>query len=114
MARLVGVRTTPVVIGCYVLSGCLAAVGGLVLSGYTSVVDNFVGRGFEIDSIVAALIGGVALSGGIGTIAGAVSGAAMLILISNAILLIGLPIHAQLVIKGAVIILAAAVSKRNN
>jgi ribose/xylose/arabinose/galactoside ABC-type transport system permease subunit len=112
MAKLVGVRTTRTIIACYAMSGGLAAVAGLVLSGYTSVVDNYVGRGFEIDSIVAALIGGVALSGGVGTVFGAVAGAAILILLSNAVLLIGLPIHAQMVIKGAVIIGAAALARR--
>ena len=71
MARLVGIHVDRVVIACYMLSGLLAATAGLVLSGFVGLVDNCVGRGFELDSIVAAVLGGVALSGGRGTILGA-------------------------------------------
>ncbi len=108
MARLVGIHADRVVIVCYVLSGALAALAGLVLSGFVGLVDNFVGRGFELDSIIAAVLGGVALSGGRGTIVGALLGAAILVCISNAVLLLGLPIQMQLIIKGAVIVAAAA------
>jgi ribose/xylose/arabinose/galactoside ABC-type transport system permease subunit len=108
MARLVGINVDRVVILCYMLSGFLAAVAGLVLSGFVGLVDNFVGRGFELDSIIAAVLGGVALSGGRGTIAGALLGAAILVFITNAVLLFGLPIHMQLIIKGVVIVAAAA------
>ena len=112
MARLVGIRVDRVVIASYVLSGLLAATAGLVLSGFVGLVDNFVGRGFELDSIVAAVLGGVALSGGRGTILGALVGAAILVAITNAILLLGLPIQFQLIIKGIVIVIAAALHVR--
>ena len=79
-----------------------------MLGGYAEIVDNQVGRGFELDSIVAAVIGGAALSGGRGTIPGALAGAAVLMLASNVVVLIGLPIQAQIVLKGLVIVLAAA------
>jgi ribose/xylose/arabinose/galactoside ABC-type transport system permease subunit len=112
MARLVGIHVDRVVIACYMLSGLLAATAGLVLSGFVGLVDNFVGRGFELDSIVAAVLGGVALSGGRGTILGALVGAAILVAITNAVLLFGLPIQFQLIIKGIVILIAAALHVR--
>jgi ribose/xylose/arabinose/galactoside ABC-type transport system permease subunit len=112
MARLVGIHVDRVVIACYMLSGLLAATAGLVLSGFVGLVDNFVGRGFELDSIVAAVLGGVALSGGRGTILGALVGAAILVAITNAVLLFGLPIQFQLIIKGIVIVIAAALHVR--
>lgn len=108
MARLVGIDTDRITIAVYVISAVMAAIAGLVLSGYVGIVDNFVGRGFELDSIVAAVIGGVALSGGRGTIGGALAGAAVLIAIFNAVLLFGLPVQAQIIIKGVVIVAAAA------
>jgi ribose/xylose/arabinose/galactoside ABC-type transport system permease subunit len=107
-ARLVGIAAGRVTIVAYVISGVMAALAGLLLSGFVGVVDNFVGRGFELDSIVAAVIGGVALSGGRGTITGALAGAAILVVISNAVLMFGLPIQVQTIIKGVVIITAAA------
>jgi ribose/xylose/arabinose/galactoside ABC-type transport system permease subunit len=107
-ARLVGIAVDRVTITVYVLSGVFASVAGLVLSGYVSVVDNWVGKGFELDSIVAAVMGGIALSGGKGGVPGALMGAAILVVLSNAVVIVGLPIHVQLVLKGFIIVLAAA------
>jgi len=107
-ARLVGINADRITIACYLASGALAALAGLVLSGFVGVVDNWVGRGFELDSIVAAVMGGVALSGGRGTIAGALTGATILVVVFNAALLLGLPIEFQILIKGIIIIIAAA------
>lgn len=106
--RLVGIAADRVIILAYVISSSLAALAGLLLAGFAGVADNFVGRGFELDSIVAAVMGGVALSGGRGGIPGAVAGAAILVAIFNLVLLIGAPIQFQTIIKGTVIIVAAA------
>jgi len=107
-ARLLGINADLVTITCYVISGTLAALAGLILSGFVGIVDNFVGRGFEIDSIVAAVMGGVALSGGNGTIGGGLVGAAILVVVFNAVLQMGMPIQMQIIMKGIVIIVAAA------
>ncbi|MCF3641604.1 ABC transporter permease [Rhizobium sp. TRM95111] len=68
MARLVDINPDRVTIASYVISGGLAALAGLIYSGFVGIVDNWVGRGFEFDLIVAAVMGGVALSGGRGSI----------------------------------------------
>ena len=107
-ARLIGINADRVTIAGYMISGVLAAIAGLVLSGYVGIVDNWVGRGFELDSIVAAVMGGIALSGGRGTIVGGLVGAAILIVVFNAVLMFGLPVQLQIIIKGLVIVLAAA------
>jgi ribose/xylose/arabinose/galactoside ABC-type transport system permease subunit len=107
-ARLLGINADRVTIIGYVISGALAAIAGLVLSGYVGIVDNWVGRGFELDSIVAAVMGGISLSGGSGGIAGGLFGAAILVVVFNAVLLFGLPVQLQIIIKGLVIVLAAA------
>jgi ribose/xylose/arabinose/galactoside ABC-type transport system permease subunit len=108
MARLVGINADRITIASYVISGGLAALAGLIYSGFVGIVDNWVGRGFELDSIVAAVMGGVALSGGRGSIVGGLFGAAILVVVFNAVLMIGLPIEFQIIIKGLVIIVAAA------
>jgi ribose/xylose/arabinose/galactoside ABC-type transport system permease subunit len=107
-ARLVGINADRVTMACYVISGGLAALAGLILSGFVGIVDNWVGRGFELDSIVAAVMGGVALSGGRGSIIGALVGAAILVVVFNAVLMIGMPIQFQIIIKGVIIVVAAA------
>lgn len=108
VARLVGMNADRVTMICYVISGGLAAIAGLVLSGFVGIVDNWVGRGFELDSIVAAVMGGIALSGGRGSILGGLVGAAILIVVFNAVLLFGMPVQFQIIIKGIVIVIAAA------
>ena len=113
-ARLVGIPSDRVTIICYVISGVLAALAGLILSGFVGVVDNWVGKGFELNSIVAAVIGGVALSGGRGTLPGALAGAAILVTVFNAVLLFGLPVQFQIIIQGLVIIVATAFYARQS
>ena len=108
-AELVGVNVDRTVIACYVASAILAGIGGLVLVGYVSGVDNWVGRGYELDLIVAAVMGGVALSGGRGSVLGGILGAFLLTVIFNIVLLLGFPVQLQFVVKGLIIILAMAV-----
>jgi ribose/xylose/arabinose/galactoside ABC-type transport system permease subunit len=111
-ARLLGIRSDMVTIACYLISSGLAAAAGLILSGYVGLVDNWVGQGYELDSIVACVIGGVSLKGGRGSIPGALAGAAIIVVIANEVLLLGLPIQLQIIIKGVVIVLAAALYAR--
>jgi ribose/xylose/arabinose/galactoside ABC-type transport system permease subunit len=106
--RLFGIRSGLVTIACYLISSCLAAIAGLILSGYVGLVDNWVGQGYELDSIVACVVGRVSLRGGHGSILGALTGAAVIVILANEVLLLGVPIQAQLLIKGIVIVLAAA------
>ena len=107
-ALLTGLSPDRVTIACYVICSVLSGIAGLFLLGYVGTVSNWVGQGYELDSIVAAVMGGVALSGGRGTVAGALLGVAILVVISNLVLLIGLPIEMQLIVKGLIIIAAAA------
>lgn len=107
-ARLVGLSLDRVTILCYVICSVCAGIGGLFLLGYVGTVSNWVGQGYELDSIVAAVMGGVALSGGRGSIFGALMGVAVLIIINNLVILLGLPIQTQQIVKGVIIIGAAA------
>jgi ribose/xylose/arabinose/galactoside ABC-type transport system permease subunit len=108
-AELVGINVSQVTFLCYVLSSVLAAIGGLVLVGYVGSVDNWVGRGYELNSIIATVMGGVSLGGGRGTVFGALVGAFVLTEIFNIALLLGFPVQFQWVVKGVVILLAVAV-----
>jgi ribose/xylose/arabinose/galactoside ABC-type transport system permease subunit len=107
-AFLNGVPRDRVVILCYVICSICAGIGGLFLLGYVGTVSNWVGQGYELDSIVAAVMGGVALTGGRGNVFAALLGVAVLVVINNLVLLLGLPIEMQLIIKGVIIIGAAA------
>ena len=99
-AELVGINVGRVTFSCYVLSSVFAALGGLVLVGYVGSVDNWVGRGYELNSIIATVMGGVSLAGGRGTVFGALVGAFVLTEIFNIALLLGFPVQFQWVVKG--------------
>jgi ribose/xylose/arabinose/galactoside ABC-type transport system permease subunit len=107
-AHLVGIRVHTITIVAYIVCSCLAAVAGLVVAGNVGMFDNYVGRGFELDSIVAAVIGGIVLTGGRGNLFNALLGAAILTVLSNAVLLVGVLIQFQIIMKGVVVIRAAA------
>ncbi|MET4231520.1 ABC transporter permease [Bradyrhizobium sp. 482_C4_N1_1] len=112
--RLFGIRSDAITIACYLISSCLAAIAGLILSGYVGLVDNWVGQGYELDSIVACVVGRVSLRGGRGSILGALTGAAIIVILANEVLLLGVPVQAQLIIKGVVIVIAAATYNRRD
>lgn len=108
-AYMTGAPTKFLVVMAFVISGVMAALAGLFLVGYVGIVDNWTGRGYELDSIAAAVIGGAALSGGKGTVPGVLLAALILVSLFNIVVILGLSIELQLVIKGTLIILAAAV-----
>ncbi|QBY00064.1 ABC transporter permease [Rhodophyticola sp. CCM32] len=108
-ARMTGAPVRFLVVAAFAASGMLAAVAGLVLVGYVGIVDNWTGRGYELDSIAAAVIGGAALSGGKGSVPGALLATLVLVSLFNIVVILGLSVELQLVIKGSLIILAAAV-----
>ncbi|HMN88247.1 MAG TPA: ABC transporter permease, partial [Bauldia sp.] len=107
-ARLVGINPQVVTLLCYVICSVMAGLGGLFLLSYIGVVSNFLGQGYEIDSIVAAAVGGIALTGGRGTLTGALFGVAILVVISNLVVLLGMPLESQIIVKGLIVLGAAA------
>ncbi len=107
-AFLSGIHSDHIIIAAYMICSILASIAGLFLVGYVGSVDNWVGRGYELDSIAAVMMGGASFQGGKGGIFGSLAGVLVLIVIYNLVLLLGFPIQAQLVVKGLVIILAAS------
>jgi len=112
-ANLVGINADRVTITCYVICSVMAGIAGLFLVGFVGTVDNWVGRSYEIDAVVACVLGGIMLTGGKGTLWGAATGALILILIFNIVIILGLPVQAQLIIKGIIIIFVAGLFSRS-
>jgi ribose transport system permease protein len=107
-ARLSGVKTNRVKLVVYMLSGAIAALAGVVsFSRYLS-AEPASGFGAELDVIAAAAIGGASLSGGVGSVAGAVIGAALVGIIANGVVLMNINTYAQQAITGAVILIAVS------
>ena len=110
-ARLSGVNVDWVRIFVFTLTGILAAYAGIMNAGLLSTAATNLGVGNELDVIAAVIIGGTSLSGGEGSIYGAVIGAAIMAIVRNAFVLLHIPIHWQTVTIGVVIILAVATDR---
>lgn len=88
-ARAVGVNTDRVIISVYVISGVLAGMAGLLLTGFTTVVSPDIAENMVFPAFAAAVIGGVSLFGGRGKISGALGGLLLLGLVQTALDLSG-------------------------
>jgi ribose/xylose/arabinose/galactoside ABC-type transport system permease subunit len=107
-ARLCGYNTGLIITVAYVISGFMAAVAGLYLAGWIGVSDNWVGKGYEMDSIAAVVMGGTTFEGGRGGVIGTIAGVLIIIMLYNLVLLLQIPVQVQYIVKGAVIIVAAS------
>lgn len=95
-------------IAAYALGGVFAAFAGLFLSFQTLSGDPSVGLPYTLNSIAAVVIGGTALTGGVGSVMGSVAGAFILRTIGSLIFFIGLPPLAQPLFEGVVLLLAVS------
>lgn len=111
-ARLSGVAVDRVQLFTYVATGGLAALAGILSTGLLSTASTNLGQGIELDVIAAAVIGGTSLQGGEGSVVGTLFGAAIMAVVRNAFVLLGLPLHFQTMIIGAVILLAVGLDRR--
>lgn len=108
-ARTAGMRPDRTLIQSYVISGVLAVLASIVLAGYIGFADQWIGAGFEFNSLIAAVIGGNYLGGGRGSVGGAVGGALVMTVVLNVVTLLGLSAPFQLIVSGVVLILALTI-----
>jgi ribose/xylose/arabinose/galactoside ABC-type transport system permease subunit len=111
-ARLSGIRVAWVVAAAYLVSAALAVLAGLVDAAYVGHVDAQLSRSLNLDSVAAAVIGGVALTGGEGTIGQTAVGCVLLAVLLVWMLELGAGAGGQLAVEGAVILLAVWLQRR--
>ena len=105
-ARLSGINTQRLTFLTFVNMGMLAALAGLVFAARLNTATPKAGQGFELDVIAAVFIGGASMSGGIGTVVGAVIGAFIMGVMNNGMSILGVGIDWQQGIKGMVLLAA--------
>ncbi len=103
-AELYGLAKTKRVLIAFVASGAASGLGGVLFAARYGTINSQVGDGFELQAIGAAVIGGVAIVGGSGTVLGAVFGAYLLLRINRALPVLGIPDFWQRAVVGALII----------
>ncbi len=110
-ARLTGIPVALVLIFVYGVSGLLSGLAGVMSASRLYSAQGQLGIGYELDAIAAVILGGTSFSGGIGTVFGTLIGALIIAVLNNGLTLMNVSFYWQLVIKGAVIILAVLLDK---
>jgi rhamnose transport system permease protein len=107
-ARLAGVRSGRRVLTAFVLAGALAGLGGVLFTARFGTVDATAGTGYELTVIAAAVVGGVAIFGGTGSVYGAGLGALLLGTITSSLIVLKVQAFWQLAAVGALLLAAIA------
>jgi rhamnose transport system permease protein len=107
-ARLAGVRSQRRVLTAFVLAGALAGLGGALFTARFGTVDATAGVGYELTVIAAAVVGGVAIFGGVGSVYGAALGALLLGTITSSLIVLKVAAFWQQAAIGALLLLAIA------
>jgi rhamnose transport system permease protein len=107
-ARLAGVRSERRVLVAFVLAGALAGLGGVLFTARFGTVDATAGTGYELTVIAAAVVGGVAIFGGTGSVYGAALGALLLGTITSSLIVLRVEPFWQQAAIGALLLLAIA------
>ncbi len=99
----------------YTMAGLTAGIAAFLFSTrLNSISSTDAGLSYELDAIAAAIIGGTAMNGGRGSIAGTVAGVFILGIISNALDMWGAPVNLQGLVKGSIIIVAVLIQRQKN
>ncbi len=110
-ARAAGIRVDRVMLGVFVTAGVLAALGGLIQTGYVGAINANQGQNMVFTVMAAAVIGGISLDGGKGTMFGALTGVLLLGVVQNLLTLAQVPSFWIQAIYGGIILIALMIAR---
>ena len=105
-----GIKIDKIKIIVFLMSGAFAAFAGILYAGRMQAGRFSFGEGDEMSVIAAVVLGGTSMSGGTGSVVGALVGSILMGVINNALILAGLSTAQQTIVKGAIIIVAVVLS----
>ena len=111
-AEFNGINTKRIKFTVLLVCSVVAAIAGMLYAGRLQTGRYEWGVGDELSAIAAVILGGTSLFGGSGTIVGTFFGALLVGLINNGLILAGLPVSEQQIVRGLIIILAVALAKK--
>lgn len=114
VSRLSGIRINWITFSSYIVSAVCAVFAGLYLTSRMGMGDPLVGRGFEVDSIIAVLIGGVPFGGGKGNILGVIAGVLLLSVLANLLNMWNLQSWYHQIVKAMILLMAISIYKGGN
>jgi ribose transport system permease protein len=106
VARLVGINTNRYKLVCFMTTGALSAVAGMLVMASLASATTSIGVGWELNCIAGVVVGGVSLFGGIGTVLGGGLGMLLLQVVQSGLVVVGVSANWQQVSVGAIMILA--------
>ncbi|MCZ7546766.1 MAG: ABC transporter permease [Anaerolineae bacterium] len=110
--RLAGISVERHIVLAYVLSGLFSGMAGVLLAARLGIAQPSLGAAYELDAIAATVIGGAILGGGGGSVAGTFGGVLILGLIDNLLNLYNVQSYYQQILKGAIILFAVLVRRK--
>ena len=110
VAKLSGIGVQAVKAGAFLMSGLMAGLAGFLLVARASSATQHMGDSLMLEAIAAVVIGGTALSGGVGGVHRSITGVLVIAVMGNGLNVIGVHPFIQTIIKGAIIILAVALT----
>lgn len=111
-ANLAGVNIDRTKLAAYAISGCMAALSGLILLSRLGSAQPTLGEGYELDAIAAVALGGTSMNGGRGKIWGTFIGVLIIAVLNNGLNILGVSSYYQDVVKGIVILIAVLSDRR--
>lgn len=108
-ARLSGVPVDRIRMLAFVLCGAMGALAGFLLACRLGVAEQTIGVGYEMEAVAGAVIGGVSIFGGIGSVLGVVIGSAAMAVIRNGLVLLQIGAMWQLLATGSIIVAAVSI-----
>lgn len=112
-ARLSGVNVKVHIMSVYMICGALAGFCGMLMASRITSGNPTAAGAYEMDAIAAAVIGGVSMTGGVGSVLGTIIGAFLLITIQNGFDILGISPFYKSIVQGGIIILAVFIDLRS-
>jgi ribose transport system permease protein len=111
-SRGAGIKVDRVRVAVLVISASSAAVAGLLYAGRLQGARYTLGEADVMTVIAAVIVGGTRLTGGAGSVPGALVGSLLMGMLNNGLILMGLSVSEQMIVRGCIILLAVAISLR--
>ena len=112
--RVSGLPVNRIKTALYVLTGILAAVGGMVLTCMMEVAEPIAGNLYELDAVAVVVMGGTLMQGGKGSIIGTLLGAVLLGIVRNGLNIVGVPANYQQLFVGLIIMISVIATSRKH
>ena len=111
-AKFAGIKNKKVIIISYMISGVASAITGLMLTGYTGTASMEAGSPYSMNTIVAVVLGGTAITGGKGGYLGTIAGVLIMTVLDNILTVMNIPKSGTMIAQGVIVLLMVMIYGR--